>query len=282
MREFVVITGLSGAGRSGAGDILEDLGWYVIDNLPPTLMAQVAELGDAPGAAVQRVALVVGPGPYQEDVLPALEDLHSRAARMRVLFLEASTGVLVRRFELTRRRHPLVAGGSLAEAIESERALLEPVKAHADVVVDTSELNLHQLRDRIRDLFADDADETMQITVTSFGFKHGLPLDADMVIDCRFLPNPHWDEALRPLSGQDADIVAFLDAQDLTGPFLERIDDLLAMQLPAFEAEGKSYLSIAFGCTGGRHRSVAMAEAVANSLMGRGYRPRVVHRDLER
>jgi RNase adapter protein RapZ len=282
MPEFVVITGLSGAGRSGAGDILEDLGWYVIDNLPPTLIAQVAELGDAPDAAVQRVALVVGPGPYQEDVLPALEDLHRRAARVRVLYLEASTGVLVRRFELTRRRHPLATGRSLAEAIEAERALLEPVKAHADVVVDTSDLNLHQLRDRVRALFADEADETMQITVTSFGYKHGLPLDADMVLDCRFLPNPHWDEALRPLSGQDADIVAYMGAQELTGPFLDRLDDLLAMQLPAFESEGKSYLSIAFGCTGGRHRSVAMAEAAVARLVARGYRPRIVHRDIDR
>jgi RNase adapter protein RapZ len=282
MRDFVVITGLSGAGRSGAGDILEDLGWYVIDNLPPTLIAQVAELGDAPGASVQRIALVVGPGPYQEDVLPALEDLHRLASRVRVLFLEASTGVLVRRFELTRRRHPLVTVGSLAEAIEAERALLEPVKAHADVVVDTSELNLHQLRDRVRDLFADEADETMQITITSFGFKHGLPLDADMVVDCRFLPNPHWDEKLRPLSGQDADIVAFMDAQELTGPFLDGLDGMLAMQLPAFESEGKSYLSIAFGCTGGRHRSVAMAEAIAARLVARGFRPRIVHRDLDR
>jgi UPF0042 nucleotide-binding protein len=228
------------------------------------------------------VALVVGPGPFQEEVLPAVNDLVPVAERVRVLFLDAATDVLVRRYEASRRRHPLSDGISLTSAIESERALLAAVKARADVVVDTSELNVHQLRDRVRGLFADESDQGMQITITSFGFKHGLPMDADMVIDCRFLPNPHWVEELRPLSGLDADIVSYLDDQDLTGPFLDRCEDLLAMQLPAFEAEGKSYLSIAFGCTGGRHRSVAMAEAMAARLAARGREPRVVHRDIER
>lgn len=282
MAEFVVITGLSGAGRSAAADTLEDLGWYVIDNLPPTLMDSVAELGDAPGSQVRRVALVVGPGPYQEDVLPALVGLATRGERVRVLYLEASTEVLVRRYEASRRRHPLSDGSSLTEAIEVERAVLEPVKARADVVVDTSELNVHQLRDRVRGLFGDESDQGMQVTVSSFGFKHGLPLDADMVVDCRFLPNPHWVDELRPLSGLDAPVVAYLDTQDLTGPFLDRCRDLLDLQLPAFEAEGKSYLSLAFGCTGGRHRSVAVAEAMAGRLVELGYEPRVVHRDIDR
>ena len=282
MAEFVVITGLSGAGRSAAADTLEDLGWYVIDNLPPTLMDNVAELGDAPGSQVRRVALVVGPGPYQEDVLPALVGLATRGERVRVLFLEASTEALVRRYEASRRRHPLSDGSSLTEAIEVERAVLDPVKARADVVVDTSELNVHQLRDRVRGLFGDESDQGMQVTVSSFGFKHGLPLDADVVIDCRFLPNPHWVEDLRPLSGLDEPVVAYLDDQDLTGPFLDRCSELLALQLPAFEAEGKSYLSLAFGCTGGRHRSVAVAEAMAGRLAEAGYEPRVVHRDIDR
>lgn len=282
MAEFVVLTGLSGAGRSGAGDVLEDLGWYVIDNLPPTLMAKVSELGDLPGSVVQRVALVVGAGPFQEDVLPALQDLHGRADRVRIVFLEASTDVLVRRYEATRRRHPLAVDCTLAEAIAAERALMQSVKAHADVVVDTSNLNVHQLGERVRSLFSDVADETMQITITSFGFKHGIPLDADMVLDCRFLPNPHWVDELRPLTGRDSEIVDYLAAQELTGPFLDRCESLLAMQLPAFEAEGKSYLSIAFGCTGGRHRSVAVAEAIAERLAGHGYRARLVHRDIGR
>ena len=277
-----MITGLSGAGRSGAGDVLEDLGWYVIDNLPPTFMAQVADLGDAPGSAVRRVALVVGPGPFQEDVLPALQHLHTRADRVRILFLEASTDALVRRYEATRRRHPLAVDGSLSDAIEAERVVLEPVKGHADVVVDTSDLNVHQLAERVRALFADEDDPGMQVTVTSFGFKHGIPLDTDMVVDCRFLPNPHWDEALRPMTGRDQPVVDFLDEQQLTATFLDRCEDLLALQLPAFEAEGKSYMSIAFGCTGGRHRSVAMAEAMAARLGRRGFNARVVHRDVER
>lgn len=282
MVEFVVVTGLSGAGRSGAADVLEDLGWYVIDNLPPTFMPQVADLGHAPGSAVRRVALVVGPGPFQEDVMPALEDLRTKADRVRILFLEASTDVLVRRYEATRRRHPLMVDGSLADAIEAERVQMQGVKAHADVVVDTSDLNVHQLAGRIRSLFANEGDHGMQVTVSSFGFKHGIPLDADMVIDCRFLPNPHWDDQLRPLTGQDAEVVAFLGGQELTGPFLDRCEDLLAVQLPAFDAEGKSYLGIAFGCTGGRHRSVAMAEAMAERLARRGYSPLVVHRDVGR
>lgn len=277
-----MVTGLSGAGRSAAADALEDLGWYVIDNLPPSLIGGVAELGDAPGSLVQRVALVVGPGPYQDDVLPALQDLVARSERVRILFLEASREVLVRRYEASRRRHPLSDGTSLSGAIDAERLLLEPVKAHAAVVVDTSELNVHQLRDRVRALFADDADQIMQVTVTSFGFKHGLPLDADVVLDCRFLPNPHWVDDLRPLSGLDQPVVDYLAHQELTGPFLDRCEDLLRMQLPAFEAEGKSYVSIAFGCTGGRHRSVAMAEALADRLGTDGARPRVVHRDIDR
>lgn len=282
MVEFVVITGLSGAGRSGAADVLEDLGWYVIDNLPPAFMPELAELGRAPGSAVQRVALVVGSGPFHDDVLPAVQDLHTRADRVRILFLDASTDALVRRYEATRRRHPLAVDGSLTDAIEAERAVLESVKDHADVVVDTSDLNIHQLGERIRGLFAGEDDPGMQVTVTSFGFKHGIPLDTDMVIDCRFLPNPHWDEQLRPLTGRDTGVVEFLDAQQLTAPFLQRCEDLLALQLPAFEAEGKSYLGIAFGCTGGRHRSVAMAEAMANRLASLGYPARVVHRDVGR
>ena len=282
-----MVTGLSGAGRSGAGDILEDLGWYVIDNLPPTLMPRVAELGSAPGSAVTRVALVVGAGPFQEEILPNLALLPDLVDRVRILFLDASTDVLVRRYEATRRRHPLAVDRSLADAIEAERHQLAAVKELADVVVDTSDLNLYGLRDRVRELFADEADEAMQVTLTSFGFKHGLPLDVDMVFDCRVLPNPHWEEDLRHLTGRDPEVVTFLEAQELTAPFLDRCEELLALQLPAFDAEGKSYLTIAFGCTGGQHRSVAVAEEMARRLAARGLlaggaAPRVEHRDIAR
>ncbi len=280
----MVITGLSGAGRSQAADILEDLGFFVIDNLPPTLIPKVAELAQGPGSSIAKVVLVVGTGPYHQEVLPALTALRRQGMHLRILFLEASTDVLVRRYESTRRRHPLAGSeGSLGQSIEEERQLLQPVKAEADVVVDTSDLNVHQLRARVLDLFAAEAPAGgMQTTVTSFGYKHGLPLDTDLVIDCRFLPNPHWVDDLRPLTGLDEPVRDYVLGQPLTGEFLEQIDSLLAMLLPAYVAEGKSYLTIAFGCTGGRHRSVAIAEAVTRTLREKGFDLRVAHRDVDR
>jgi UPF0042 nucleotide-binding protein len=281
--EFIVIAGLSGAGRSQAADILEDLGWFVIDNMPPALIPKVSELAQSPGDAVNHVALVVGTGRYHDEVLPALAALKAQGAPVRILFLEASTEVLVRRYESTRRRHPLAAGQSLDQAIHAERRLLEPVKAEADVVVDTSDTNIHQLRQRIVDLFGGGVDaEPMQVTIVSFGYKHGLPLDADVVVDCRFLPNPHWVDELRPLSGLDDAVVRYLDGQEVTGPFIEQLHGLVQLLLPNYVGEGKSYLTLAFGCTGGRHRSVAVAERMAQLLAADGYRPRVTHRDLER
>jgi UPF0042 nucleotide-binding protein len=282
--EFVVITGLSGAGRSQAADILEDLGFFVIDNLPPELIPKVAELAQAPGTDIANVVLVVGTGPYHSDVLPALTALRRQGLRLRIAFLEAGTDVLVRRYESTRRRHPLAgADRSLAQSIEFERELLQSVKAEADVVVDTSDLNVHQLRSRMLDLFSAEApDSGMQTTITSFGYKHGLPLDTDLVIDCRFLANPHWVDELRPLTGLDEPVRDYVLSQPLTTKFLASIEELLAMLLPAYVAEGKSYLTVAFGCTGGRHRSVAIAEAVSTALRDRGFELRVAHRDVDR
>jgi UPF0042 nucleotide-binding protein len=282
--EFIVITGLSGGGRSQAADILEDLGWFVIDNLPPSLIPKVSELAQAPGSSTSKVALVVGTGPYHDEVLPALDSLRGQGARVRILFLEAATDVLVRRYESSRRRHPLDDGElGLADAIEAERDLLERVKDRADVVVDTTELNVHQLRDRMLALFGDDdAAAGMQTTIMSFGYKHGLPLDTDVVIDCRFLPNPHWVDELRPLRGTDEDVRAYVMAQDVTAEFLDGLSGMLRLLLPAYIAEGKSYLTIAFGCTGGHHRSVVIAEEIARRLREAGYDPKVVHRDVER
>jgi RNase adapter protein RapZ len=282
MSEFVVITGLSGAGRSQAADDLEDLGWFVIDNLPAELIPKVVELVQSPGSSTPRVALVVGVGAHQGDLMPALASLRASGGRVRQLFLDASTDVLVRRYEGTRRRHPLlVAGEGLADAITKERELLEPVKAEADVVVDTSDLNVHQLHDRILGLFGEDhPDAGMQTRVMSFGYKHGLPLDVDIVLDCRFLPNPHWVDELRPLTGLDEPVRRYVLSQDAARELLERLDDLLGMLLPAYVAEGKSYLTVAFGCTGGRHRSVAIAEAVAAQLRARDFAPTVIHRDM--
>ncbi len=280
----MVIAGLSGAGRSQAADILEDLGFFVIDNLPPELIPKVAELAQAPGTSVTNVVLVVGTGPYHAEVLPALSALRRQGHSLRIVYLEAATDVLVRRYESTRRRHPLAGTDrSLADSIEVERELLGSVRAEADVVIDTTDLNVHQLRSRIVDLFSSDAPASgMRTTITSFGYKHGLPLDTDVVIDCRFLPNPHWVDDLRPLTGLDAPVRDFVLEQELTSAFLEQVDSLLALLVPAYVAEGKSYLTVSFGCTGGRHRSVAIAEAVAESLRARGVTLRVAHRDVDR
>jgi len=284
MSEFLVVTGLSGAGRSQAAVTLEDLGWFVVDNLPATLIPTIADLAGAPGSSIGRVALVVGRGPNPGDVLPALVQLKAAGHRVRILFLDAPTDVLVRRYSSSRRRHPLAdETGSLTEAIERERLLFEPVKADADVVVDTGDLNVHQLRDRLLGIFGGDAPAPgMQTTITSFGYKHGLPLDADMVVDCRFLPNPYWDEHLRPLSGLDVEVRTFVMQQEATVEFLSHLDSLLALLLPAYVREGKSYLSLAFGCTGGQHRSVVVAEEVARRLRQHGYQPVVVHRDIDK
>jgi UPF0042 nucleotide-binding protein len=282
MSEFVIITGLSGAGRSQAADGLEDLGWFVIDNLPSELIPKVAELVRTPSSETPRVALVVGAGAHTPELLPSLAALRSSGARVRQLYLDASTEVLVRRYESTRRRHPLLAAGEgLADAIERERALLEPVKAEADVVVDTSELNVHELHTRILGLFGEErSDVGMQTRVVSFGYKHGLPVDVDVVLDCRFLPNPHWIDELRPLTGLDEAVSRYVLEQEAAGEFVRRLDSLLALLLPAYVAEGKAYLTLAFGCTGGRHRSVAIAEAVADLLRDRGVDPTVIHRDV--
>jgi len=281
MSEFLIITGVSGAGGSTAADTLEDLGWFVIDNLPPALISKVAELVQVPGAGTERVALVVRTEHYLDELIRALDQLRG-TARVRVIFLEASDEVLVRRYESTRRRHPLGLTERVSEAIERERALLGPVKAMADVVVDTSDLNVHQLRDRLLDLFASESQTAMQTSIVSFGYKHGLPLDVDLVFDCRFLPNPHWVDDLRPLSGLDPPVRDYVCAQPDTGEFMARLDNLLALLLPAFVKEGKTYLSIAVGCTGGRHRSVVLAEELARLLRKQGFEPVVKHRDISK
>ena len=250
--------------------------------MPPALLPKVTELVQAPGSTTERVALVVGTGAYFDELTPALDQLRKTARRVRVLFLEATTEVLVRRYENTRRRHPLAEADRVSEGIERERELLDPVKSQADVVVDTSTLNVHQLRDRLLELFARDVETGLQTSVVSFGYKHGLPLDVDLVLDCRFLPNPHWVDELRPLTGLDPPVKEYVCGQPETGEFLSRLDDLLALLLPAYVKEGKSYLSIGVGCTGGTHRSVVIAEELTGLLEKRGFSPTVSHRDIGR
>ena len=282
MSEFLIITGMSGAGRSTAADTFEDLGWFVIDNLPPALIAKVSELVESEGSTIQRVALVVGTGPYLDELSSALEQLRGSTPQVRILFLEASDEVLVRRYENTRRRHPFGAADGLLEGIQQEREVLESVKSEADVVVDTTELNVHQLRDRLLELFSRDSGTRMRTSVISFGYKHGLPLDVDLVFDCRFLPNPHWVDDLRPLTGVDPRVRDYVLDQPDAKEFLARLDELLELLMPAYVREGKAYLSVAVGCTGGNHRSVVIAEELAGMLRKRGFSPTVTHRDIGR
>jgi UPF0042 nucleotide-binding protein len=287
MSEFAVVTGMSGAGRSTAAAALEDVGWFVIDNLPAALIMKMVEMVDRPGSGIERVALVIGRGgsdtgpEYFDDLPDVLDELRGTRKRVRVVFLDAPDDVLVRRYEGTRRRHPLPARGVEA-SIARERELLEPVRARADLLVDTAELNSNQLRARILEAFGSEDVPRMQTSVVSFGYKHGIPLDVDIVFDCRFLPNPFWIEELRPYSGLDEPVREWVLGQPESAAFLEKLDDLLTSILPAFVREGKSYLTIAMGCTGGRHRSVALAEALAERLGGRGEGVSVFHRDIDR
>ncbi len=280
--EFVVITGVSGAGRTQFGDSLEDLGWFVIDNIPVELIPKVAELARFKERGTP-VALVVGSGGDLAEIGPALDELRGSGAGVRIVFLDASTPTLVRRYGESKRRHPLAAqAGTVAGAIDLEREVLAEVRQAADIVIDTSELNVHDLRSRVNDLFAESDGSRMQVTLQSFGFKHGVPADVDTVFDCRFLPNPYWIDELRDLTGLDPAVQDYVRSMGLTGEFLRRIEDLFDLLLPAYVAEGKSLLTIGFGCTGGHHRSVTIVETVAEWLRSKGIEPRVRHRDISK
>jgi RNase adapter protein RapZ len=282
MSDFLLIAGMSGAGRSTTAAALEDAGWYVIDNMPPSLLAEVGAVVGAPGLDQERVALVIGRGGGGrfEDVLTALDRLQAQGHQVRVIYLDAPDHVLVRRFEGTRRRHPF-GGSNVEEAIADERKRLGAIRDRADLVLDTGELNVNQLRTRVTEMLGG-GDQEMKTSVVSFGYKHGVPLDADIVLDCRFLPNPHWRDDLRPLSGLDAPVREYVLSQPATIMLLDRLDSLWDLLLPGYKGEGKSYLTIALGCTGGRHRSVVLAEEVARRLELTGTEPSVFHRDVDR
>ncbi len=282
--DVTVITGMSGAGRSEAANVLEDLAFFVIDNLPPALISKVAELAKG-GERPKRYALVVDvrSGAFMEALESALNELRAMGARTRVLFLDASNETLVRRFEATRRRHPLAEGDRVVDGIRRERALLEELKGRADIIVDTSNLNVHQLRDRLRELFVEQPEEgLLQPNLVSFGYKHGLPLDVDLLFDCRFLPNPHWVEELRPLTGLEEPVRRYVLEQPDSEKFLDELARLLDLLLPGYVREGKSYLTIGIGCTGGHHRSVVISEELGKRLRAEGYAVRVHHRDVDR
>lgn len=282
MTDILVITGLSGAGRSQAADDLEDLGWFVVDNLPVVLIDKVVELSGEAGGEIGKLCLVVGNARHQAAILESIASLRAQGHTVRILFLEASTQELVRRYEASRRKHPMSDGVmGLERVIESERIAINQVKAAADLLIDTTGLSVHDLKRQIFQLFGpENAGDVLQISLISFGFKHGVPMDVDMVFDVRFLPNPHWDETLRPHSGLDAPVRDFVLSQPLTSEFIERIEALVRLTLPAYVNEGRSYLTIGIGCTGGRHRSVAVTEALAEGLILHGHNPRVSHRDI--
>lgn len=282
--QLAVVTGLSGAGRNTAARCLEDLGWFVVDNLPPSLISAVVELASRAQGGVQRVAVGVDirSRAFSSDLRAALGELATRGARPRVLFLEASDEVLVQRYEANRRPHPLQSGDRLLSGISRERALLADLRGEADLVIDTSRLNVHELRRQIDAAFAEQAAPTLRATVLSFGYKYGLPVDADLVADMRFLPNPHWVPELQPHTGRDADVRDYVLGQPGAGDFLDRWVDMFGVVADGYRREGKRYVTIAVGCTGGKHRSVAVAEELARRLAGDGTDVRVVHRDLGR
>ena len=250
--------------------------------MPIALIEKVVELAAA--GEQSQLALVVGTAVHQTDAVVIVQRLREVGHRVRILFLDASTPELVRRYGATKRKHPLASRfSSVEEAIHEERSILETVKGAADLVIDTSSLNIHQLKAQIVDLFAPTGDrDVMQLSLVSFGFKHGIPLDVDMVWDVRFLPNPHWEEHLRELSGLDDAVSTFTIEQPLAQQFLDRAEEMLQFLLPAYQAEGRSYLTIAIGCTGGRHRSVAVTEAIGAWLAANGHHPRITHRDIFR
>ncbi|OPC83376.1 RNase adaptor protein RapZ [Embleya scabrispora] len=282
--ELVIISGMSGAGRSTAAKGMEDLGWFVVDNLPPSLIPAMVDLGARTQGAVARIAVVVDVRgrTFFDDLRSALGELDASGVLRRIVFLEASDDVLVRRFEGVRRPHPLQDDGRIPDGIARERELLRELRGEADLVIDTSDLNVHQLRARMDDRFAGSGEPQLRATVMSFGFKYGLPVDADLVVDCRFLPNPHWIPELRPHTGMDEAVSRYVFDQPGAKEFLDRYAELLHIVTEGYRREGKRYVTLAVGCTGGKHRSVAMAERLARRLTEDGLDTVLVHRDMGR
>jgi RNase adapter protein RapZ len=286
IQDFVVITGFSGAGKSQAMATFEDAGYFCVDNLPPEMIGSLADLFGHEGSKVERAAVASDTrgGAYFESLVKTLEDLDRRGVPFRLLFLEASDPVLINRFKETRRRHPLANGGSVEAAIRDEREVLAPLKERADVSIDTSDLSAARLRKVVADkMLPHGKVGRLAVTFLTFGFKHGTPRDADLTFDVRFLPNPHYEADLRELTGIDDAVVQYVESSDGISEFYERLTPLLDYLLPAYEQEGKAHLTIGIGCTGGRHRSVVIAEHLARIYAARGdLLVDVVHRDVQK
>ena len=281
--DVILVTGMSGAGRSTATRALEDIGWFVVDNLPPTLMTNVVDyVAQRTGSRKVAVVADVRGGRLFEELRESLAAIKTAGHDLRVLFLEAGDEALVRRYESSRRPHPLQRDDSLLGAVQRERSLLSDLRADADIVIDTSNLNVHELRRSIEASFGDDDHVALRATVMSFGFKYGIPVDADLVADLRFLPNPYWDPKLKDLTGLDAAVNDYVVASDQAQEFLTKYAELIDLVEDGYLREGKRFVTIAMGCTGGKHRSVAMAENLSARLVKSGVEVRVVHRDLGR
>jgi UPF0042 nucleotide-binding protein len=278
--DIVIITGMSGAGRSTAAKSLEDLGWFVVENLPPALLPTMLDLADRASLAGVAAIIDVRSRAFSTDLKSAISSLGARGVSPHVLFLEASDPALVQRFENVRRPHPMQGAGTILDGIKAERELLREIRGDSDIVLDTSALNVHELRSRMHGYFGGDSMTGLRLNIISFGYKYGLPVDADLVADCRFLPNPHWVPDLRPLSGLDASVRDYVLGQPAAAAFVAAYLAVLDVSLPGFEREGKRYVTLAVGCTGGKHRSVAIAEQLAARLAGRDVT--VSHRDLGR
>ncbi len=281
--EVVVVTGMTGAGRSTAAKELEDLGFYVVDNLPPTLLPEVIRLVDESRGVEQPVAVVVDvrSGSFFDSLQSNLAQ-GATGRRTTLLFLEAADDVLVRRQEAARRPHPLQGSGRLLDGLLRERVALADLRGNADVVIDTTNLNVHQLTDKVAAAFGTPETTRLKITVVSFGFKYGIPVDADFMADMRFLPNPFWILELRPLNGRDAAVAEYVMGRPGSAQFLDQYVPVLETVAAGYLAEGKRFMNVAIGCTGGKHRSVAMSEEIASRLRDRGYDARTAHRDLGR
>ena len=264
-QELLILTGMSGAGRSTVAHALEDLGWYVVDNLPPALLPQLAQQSLDTHAALAVVVDVRG-GKFFDELNNALSQLKGAATPYRLLFLDATDQALVQRFESTRRPHPLQGKDRIVDGIERERAKLEEIRAQADVVIDTSNLNVHQLEKRTSEIFAAGMLPSLRVNVLSFGYKYGIPVDADLVLDCRFIPNPHWIPELRPMNGLDKPVSDKVLGSEGVEDFVKSYVSVVQKMIPGYFREGKKYVTIAIGCTGGKHRSVAIAEEIARQL----------------
>lgn len=278
----LIITGLSGSGKSTVMRALEDAGFHCIDNLPPALMPRLLELCAASSAEITKIAMVmdVRERSFLKEYPAIFQSLKEQGHKLTILFLESTDEVLVRRYNETRRQHPLAEQGTVLEGIHKERELLSGLRMLADEIIDTSNLSIHQLRNMISDLFRSAGQRKMHIILTSFGYKYGVPADADLVIDVRFLPNPYFISELRDLSGNDSTVCEYVMNNEVAGTFRDKFFDLVAFLTPLYEQEGKSYLTICVGCTGGRHRSIAVVNRLHAFLSEKNYPVRVIHRDL--